>query len=88
MRPKQVLGGIFLMLIGVFSLFLAAKYLLGFEQLNADVTSSCRAICGLGLLVSQFLGEKIGAYFVGVLWLVAGVWITYSSYSLLTKNSD
>lgn len=62
----------FLALLGLVGLVLALQLLLaGTGLLNTGV--SCRAICGLTLLVTLVGGEQVGAIVGSALWAIAGL---------------
>ena len=86
MKRARILGGIFLITIGLFGLFLGVRYLFGLESLQQSGLS-CRAICGLGLLASQIIDEKLAILLVGTLWLIAGFFLTRFGYVICSKKS-
>lgn len=70
-------------LIGVLFLLLGASFIFGMQTLPVDSDSSCRSICGLGLLFSLFFGPKVGAYVVGFIWSAIGLLLFTFAYRTL-----
>jgi len=60
-------------LVGVLFLLLGASFIFGMQTLPVDSDSSCRSICGLGLLFSLLFGPQVGAYVVGFIWSAIGI---------------
>lgn len=77
MKSKSFL---FFTLIGVLLLLLGANFIFGFQTLPISSDSSCRAICGLGLLLSIPFGPKVGAYAVGLIWSAIGISLLTLAY--------
>ncbi|QBJ79769.1 hypothetical protein [Aquitalea sp. USM4] len=48
--------------------------------------SSCKAICGLSLLLSQFFSSAVVALAVGVIYLLLGVFLVCIGYLMLKSK--
>ena len=70
-------------IVGVLFLLLGASFIFGMQTLPVGSDSSCRSICGLGLLFSLFFGPQIGAYVVGLIWSVIGIALFTFAYRTL-----
>lgn len=66
---------LFIILVGLLFLLLGASYIFGMQTLPEGSESSCRSVCGLGLIFSLFFGPQIGAYVVGAIWSAIGITI-------------
>ncbi len=64
---------ILLVLAGAGFLLLGAGYAMGYLTLPSDAGSSCRAVCGLGLLLDVLFGQQVGGFLAGSLLTVIGV---------------
>lgn len=74
MTREAKLAGTFLFVLGLFGLYVGARFLLLGEP-PATNGSSCKAICGLTLLFTELLGRDAGRILGGTLWLVAGIFL-------------
>lgn len=72
-----------LILAGVLFLLLGASFIFGMQTLSAGENSSCRSVCGLGMLFSIFFGPQVGAYVVGFIWSALGVSLLAFVYRVL-----
>jgi len=70
-------------LVGVLCLLLGASFIFGMQTLPVGSDSSCRSICGLGLLFSLFFGPQIGVYVVGLIWSTIGISLFAFAYRTL-----
>jgi hypothetical protein len=73
--------GIVLLLLGAFGIFYGASYLLGGQPLP-DGSGTCRAVCGLILLVTQSLGETVARVFAFGLWSGIGLFLCFLGYKV------
>lgn len=73
--------GIVLLLLGAFGIFYGTSYLIGSQPLTND-SGTCRAICGLILLVSQSLGETVARVFAFGLWSSIGLFLCFVGYKI------
>lgn len=71
---------LFICLFGGLFLLLGAKFIFGMQALPADSDSSCRSVCGLGLIFSLVFGPQTGAYVVGVIWSAIGISLFVFAY--------
>lgn len=62
-----------LVLAGAGFMLLGGGYATGYLTLPSDGGSSCRAVCGLGLLLNFLLGQQVGGFLAGSLLTVIGV---------------
>ncbi|WP_287876647.1 hypothetical protein [Aquitalea sp.] len=46
-------------------------------------STSCKAICGLSLLLSQFFSPAVGALAAGIIYLLLGVFLVCIGYLML-----
>ena len=83
-RETKLLGG-FLALLAVSSLAGGASLIFN-GTLSVATGLSCKAICGLALLVSEVLGLKAGTYAEGTLWLVVGTLLGLLGYRILRSG--
>jgi hypothetical protein len=60
------------MLLGLGFMLLGLSYLAGLQTLPLEAGPSCKSVCGLGLLFSQFFGPRAGGFVVGALWMGIG----------------
>ena len=74
---------LFITLVGVLFLLLGASFIFGMQTLPVESDSSCRSICGLGLLFSVFFGPQVGAYVVGFIWSAIGLSLFAFAYRTL-----
>jgi hypothetical protein len=51
-----------------------------------DGSGTCKAICGLTLLVISAVGEGVGRAVGGILWALAGVFFLFVGLSLREKR--
>ena len=75
MRPY-----LFICLFGGLSLLLGASFIFGIQALPTGYDSSCRSVCGLGLIFSLFFGPQIGAYVVGAIWSAIAICLFAFAY--------
>lgn len=73
--------GIVFLLLGAFGIFHGANYLLGSQPLP-DGSGTCRAVCGLILLVSHSLGETAAKAFAFGLWSSIGLLLCFVGYKI------
>ena len=83
MSRKQITLTVLILGTGVLGILLGARYLLGFELLHTEGGLSCKSICGLGLIFNTFFSGDIGVFITGLLWLIAGCWLTYFGFKAL-----
>ncbi len=76
-------ASLLIILVGVLFLLLGASFIFGMQTLPVESDSSCRSICGLGLLFSLFFGPQIGAYVVGLIWSAIGISLFTFAYRTL-----
>jgi len=60
-------------LAGLLFLLLGASFIFGVQTLPMGSDSSCRSVCGLGLLFSLLFGPQVGAYIIGFIWSAIGI---------------
>jgi hypothetical protein len=76
-RDAKLFGGLALAL-GLAGLLAGASLLVGGGVQPAG--SSCKAVCGLAMLATELLGDAVGAWVGGLLWMAAGsvsCWVGY-----------
>jgi sugar phosphate permease len=69
-----------LFFVGILIMLLGASYLFGMQTLKLSYDSSCKSICGLGLIFSLFFGQAVGNVVVGCIWSVLGFFLCYFAY--------
>ena len=74
--------GAFVLALGIFALVVSAYLLLGGAALSGGL--SCKSICGLSLLVTQFLGASTGGLVGSLLWLLVGIVFTFVGYRVFS----
>ena len=78
MRREAKLVCAFALALGISALAISANLLLGGETQSGGL--SCKSICGLSLLVTQFLGASTGGLVGGLVWLLVGIVFTFGGY--------
>lgn len=78
--------GIALLLLGVFGVFYGSSYLFGSQPLP-NGSATCRAVCGLILLVSQLLGETVARVFAFGMWSSIGLLLCFVGYKIRGANA-
>ena len=86
MKLADILLSICLCFFGAFVIFLGLRLMLGLDALKVGGIG-CRAMCGLGLLLSEFFGQRIAGIAAGLFWLVVGLCLLYFGYKIIRKNS-
>ena len=74
--------GAFVLALGIFALVVSANLLLGGAAQSGGL--SCKSICGLTLLVTQFFGARAGGFFGSLLWLLVGIVFTFAGYRVFS----
>jgi len=74
--------GAFVLALGIFALVVSANLLLGGAAQSGGL--SCKSICGLSLLVTQFLGASTGGLVGSLLWLLVGIVFTFVGYRVFS----
>ena len=82
MRREAKLVGAFALALGISALAISANLLLGGETQSGGL--SCKSICGLSLLVTQFLGASTGGLVGSLLWLLVGIVFTFAGYRVFS----
>lgn len=82
MRREAKIVGAFVLTLGIFALAVSANLLLGGAAQNGGL--SCKSICGLSLLVTQFLGASAGGLVGSLLWLLVGIVFTFAGYRVFS----
>ena len=82
MRREAKLVGAFALALGISALAISANLLLGGETQSGGL--SCKSICGLSLLVPQFLGASTGGLVGSLLWLLVGIVFTFVGYRVFS----
>ena len=82
MRIEAKLVGAFALALGISALAISANLLLGGETQSGGL--SCKSICGLSLLVTQFLGASTGGLVGSLLWLLVGIVFTFVGYRVFS----
>ena len=82
MRREAKIVGAFVLTLGIFALAVSANLLLGGAAQNGGL--SCKSICGLSLLVTQFLGASTGGLVGSLLWLLVGIVFTFVGYRVFS----
>jgi hypothetical protein len=82
MRREAKLVGAFALALGISALAISANLLLGGETQSGGL--SCKSICGLSLLVTQFLGASTGGLVGSLLWLLVGIVFTFVGYRVFS----
>lgn len=85
LSPKPM--GFVLLLLGMIGLFSGASFLMGRASLP-NGGNSCRAVCGLMLLVSQLLGETAARVFAFGLFSSFGVYLCFIGYKVLVVKKQ
>lgn len=81
MRREAKFIGWFALVLGCAGSLIGASILVGGFRPTDGL--SCKAICGLTLLATQFLGSLAGDLVGGILWLVAGALFFIVGYKVL-----
>ncbi|MEB6606340.1 hypothetical protein MXM08_07140 [Aeromonas sanarellii] len=74
--------GMVLFLSGIFAIFYGASILIG-QQLLPNGSGTCRALCGIILLVSEAFGQAVAKLFAFGLWSVVGLFLCFIGYHLV-----
>lgn len=78
--------GVVLFLLGAFSIFYGASHLVGSQPLPTG-SGTCRAVCGLILLVSQLFGGTIARFLAFGLWSSMGLFLCFVGYKFWSVQS-
>ena len=73
--------GVFLLLFGIFCIFLGVNHLLGYQPEPRG--TSCLAICWLTLLASALFGETAAKLVAFGLWSSVGLFFCFGGYKIL-----
>ncbi len=82
MRREAKMVGAFVLALGIFALVVSANLLLGGAAQSGGL--SCKSICGLTLLVTQFFGARAGGFLGSLLWLLVGIVFTFAGYRVFS----
>ncbi len=82
MRREAKMVGAFVLALGIFALVVSANLLLGGAAQSGGL--SCKSICGLTLLVTQFFGARAGGLLGSLLWLLVGIVFTFAGYRVFS----
>ena len=82
MRREAKMVGAFVLALGLFALVVSANLLLGGAAQSGGL--SCKSICGLTLLVTQFFGARAGGFLGSLLWLLVGIVFTFAGYRVFS----
>lgn len=77
--------GMVLLLAGAFCLFYGVSLMLG-SQPMPDGTGTCRAVCGLLLLVTQLFGQEAAKVLAFGVWSGTGLFLCFMGNKLRTVN--
>lgn len=81
MRREAKLVGAFFVALGLVAVLGGTSLLFGVSSQSEGL--SCKALCGLSLLIAQLLGTSAGTFTAGLLYVAAGVSVTFVGYSVL-----
>ena len=82
MRREAKMVGAFVLALGIFALVVSANLLLGGAAQSGGL--SCKSICGLTVLVTQFFGARAGGFLGSLLWLLVGIVFTFAGYRVFS----
>ena len=85
MQRESKLAGAFILFLGLFSLFTSVR-ILAFSESATGEGSSCKSICGITMLLTQFLSAEVGQIVGGLLWLCIAFPFIWFGYRLLWSN--
>jgi hypothetical protein len=85
-KPSIKPIGIAMLLLGTFGVFYGASYLFGTEPLP-NGSGRCRAICGLLLIASQWLGETAARLIAFGWWSSIGLFLCFAGYKATIAKS-
>ena len=80
MRRETKLVGYFSVILGLLAFHTAIKALFGS---SFPIGGSCKAICGLSLLIAEFFGPAYGALVAGFLCVAIGMIFTFVGITTL-----
>ncbi|WP_071873534.1 hypothetical protein [Atopomonas hussainii] len=73
--------GIVMILLGAFGIFYGASFLIDQQSLPND-SGTCRAVCGLILLISEIFGETVAKFFAFGTWSSIGLFLCFVGYKV------
>ncbi len=76
--------GLFLCALGAVGVFAGVSLWLG-EALRSE-GHTCKAICGLTLLVAEIFGESAGRFVGGALWIGLGVFVCWLGVGIAQRR--
>jgi len=78
----------FIFLLGLFGLYVGVRYLLGYESVQPATGHTCRAICGLGLLMQSVFGDMVAKLVTGSLWMCLGSLLMYLGVKIDARSES
>ncbi|MDR0217137.1 MAG: hypothetical protein LBJ15_24440 [Comamonas sp.] len=81
MRREAKIAGYFFLLLGIGGIAMGCLLFVGNESPASG--TSCKAICGIALLVSEVFNPNVGRFIEGGLLLLAGLGFTFFGHLIL-----
>ncbi len=85
MQRKVKLIGMFALLLGAVAVSSGISIWIGGSP-AASEGLSCKAICGITLLIAEFFGDTASTFAAGLLWIFAGIPFVLVGYLLLRES--